>query len=75
MDDNIYINGVIKTITLVENTEVNTKTFRVNGKHVSQEKGYKYLKEFIEYKNWILEKHQHPNNNHIIIRSYRLQEV
>ena len=73
--DNIYINGVIKTITLVENTEANTKTFRVNGQHVSQEKGYEYLKEFLNYRSWLLEKYPHPNNNHIIIRSYRLQEV
>lgn len=74
MTDNIYINGKIRTITVREDKEYQTCTYTINGKHVPNQTAWKYLDEFRNYPNYILEKYTHPNNNNITIRSYRLIE-
>ena len=74
MIENIYINGKIQNITIYRNNEYNTTEYRVNGKILSQEKAFEYLKEFQNYPSYKMEKYIHPNNKNITILHYDLVE-
>ena len=74
MTENIYINGKIQNISIYRNNEYNATEYLVNGKKLSQEKAFKYLKEFQDYPSYKMEKYTHPNNKSITILHYDLIE-
>lgn len=73
-NENIYINGKIKTITIRENKENNTTYYTINGKQLPNQEAWQYLQEFQTYPNFKMEKYTHPNNDKLIIRQFILIE-